>query len=336
VSSSQGPAAGPPSAASLPRWRGFNLLEKFSVDRPERNTAFREEDFELIARSGFDFVRLPMDYRAWTDEHGRFREPVLQEIDRAVAWGGEYGVHVDLNFHRAPGYCVNVPAESSDLWTDERTQEVCAAYWAAFAVRYRGIPNERLSFNLLNEPKDVDGTTYTRVIQRLVDAIREHDPGRLIIVDGVDGGWTPIPSLAGLGVAQSLHAYRPGTVTHYRATWVDGAERWNEPTWPLEGDPDGDASRLRKRMVDPWLAVGSRGVGIHVGEFGTFNRTPHWVTLAWMEDVLGLLRQAGWGWCLWNLRGAYGPLDSARDDVAYEELDGHRLDRAMWELLRDW
>lgn len=52
----------------LPRWRGFNLLEKFTL---AGNRPFREEDFDIIARWGFDFVRLPMDYRCWTDPDDR-------------------------------------------------------------------------------------------------------------------------------------------------------------------------------------------------------------------------------------------------------------------------
>ena len=35
-----------PSAAKLPRWRGFNLLEKFTKRR-ESNPGFREEDFQV-------------------------------------------------------------------------------------------------------------------------------------------------------------------------------------------------------------------------------------------------------------------------------------------------
>jgi hypothetical protein len=50
-----------PSAtpSSLTRWRSFNLVERFSVERSERNMTFLESDFDL-ARCGFDFVRLPM------------------------------------------------------------------------------------------------------------------------------------------------------------------------------------------------------------------------------------------------------------------------------------
>jgi endoglucanase len=326
----------PATPSSLPRWRGFNLVEKFSIDRPERNTAFRESDFELIAGWGFDFVRLPMDYRTWTDDDDfyRLKKSVLAEIDQAVDWGRQYGVHVNVNFHRAPGYCVNRPREATSLWTDEATQEASAFQWATFAERYRGIPNEHLSFNLLNEPMDVDEATHNRVIERVVAAIREKDPERLIIVDGLDLGWTPVFGLADLGVAQSLHAYDPWRISHHRAPWFPGAEGWDEPTWPLRGVPELiDRDALRRQRVQPWKALASQGVGVHVGEFGNYKETPHEVTLAWMEDFLGLFQEAEWGWCLWNLRGAYGPLDSDRADVEYEEFDGHKLDRAMLELL---
>jgi endoglucanase len=37
---------------------------------------------------------------------------------------------------------------------------------------------------------------------------------------------------------------------------------------------------------------------------------------------------------LWNLRGDFGPLDSGRAGVAYEDYQGHPLDRQMLELLR--
>jgi endoglucanase len=53
-----------PSASHLPRWRGFNLLEKFTN---HRNAPFRESDFEWIAELGFDFVRLPLSYQCWAD-----------------------------------------------------------------------------------------------------------------------------------------------------------------------------------------------------------------------------------------------------------------------------
>ena len=88
----------------LPRWRGFNLLNKFGLEWS--NSPFEEKDFEWIAELGFNFVRLPLDYRIWTESDNpyRLKEAELREIDRAVQFGEKYGIHVMLNFHRAPGY----------------------------------------------------------------------------------------------------------------------------------------------------------------------------------------------------------------------------------------
>jgi hypothetical protein len=468
-----------PTAQRLPRWRGFNLLEKFNG----RNEAFRGDDFRMIAELGFNFVRLPMDYRGWVagDDWRSFREETLREIDQAVEYGRRYHVHVCLNFHRAPGYTVASPPEAKSLWTDPDALEVCALHWAAFARRYKGVPNRNLSFNLLNEPAHVDAEAHERVIRRLVEAIRKEDPNRLIICDARDYGTTPALELFGLDVAQATRGYKPMSVTHFRAEWVGGSDA-GRPAWPMLapagwlagpqkrelmaplriegpfpgvkeirlrvhtvsararlvakadgrgffdrvfvcgggtgewkkaehrpewniyqnvydrdytvplppgtkvleiGNTEGDWMTLSEiglirtrggedilalqaeygkkavpvvyragatapflagggvgrdwlhgEAIRPFLDLQSKGVGVMVGEFGAYNRTPHPVVLRWMEDCLAEWDQAGWGWALWNFRGPFGILDSGRSDVPYESYQGHSLDRKMLDLLQ--
>jgi aryl-phospho-beta-D-glucosidase BglC (GH1 family) len=221
-----------PTAQQLPRWRGFNLLEMFY--KGSNTGPFKEEDFRLISELGFNFVRLPMDYRTWIKDGNwtQFNETALQWVDQAVEYGRRYGIHVCLNFHRAPGYTVANPPEATSLWTDTVTQKVCALHWARFAARYKGIPNSRLSFNLLNEPAGVDAATHAKVVGLLVKAIHDEDPGRLIIADGLDYAVTPGWDLIGLGVAQATRGYQPFTLTHYKASWVSGSDQWAVPTWP--------------------------------------------------------------------------------------------------------
>jgi len=324
-------------ASHLPRWRGFNLLEKFTE---QYNAPFSEWDFAHIAEWGFDFVRLPMSYRCWAPgdpEHWlELDEASLAHVDQAVELGKQYGVHVNLNLHRAPGYCVNPPQEPLDLWSDGKALDACAYHWGHLAKRHAGIPNERVTFDLLNEPAMIPEDTYVRVVKRLVEAIHAEDPARVIIADGLAWGRTPVPGLAGLGVGQSTRGYDPMEISHYKASWIGGSDKWPEPTWPLKRE-DGsvcDSEWLRRDRIEPWKALEARGVGVHVGEWGAFNCTPHAVVLAWMKDNLELWQEAGWGWALWNFRGSFGILDSGRKDVAYEELDGHQLDRAMLDLLR--
>jgi endoglucanase len=320
-------------AGRLPRWRGFNLFEKYNA----RNDPFKESDLAWMVEWGFNFVRIPLDYRLWTDpsDWTKLREPVLREIDDVVDLGYKHRIHVQLNFHRAPGYSVARPPELRSVWTDEEALQVCALHWRAFARRYRGRPNHQVSFNLFNEPAHVDGETHRRVVERVVEAIWEEDETRLVVCDGRDYGRTAPEELLGLGVAAATRGYEPFGLTHYQAGWIDGAHQWPAPAHPMVDDQGPwDSARLRERWVAPWVSLEQRGMGVMVGEFGAYHKTPHHVVLAWMEDMLRLWHAAGWGWALWNFRGRFGILDSARADVAYDDWRGHKLDRAMLALLQ--
>lgn len=325
-----------PTPARLPRWRGFNLTQKFHA-RDEGNPPFPESDFALLEEWGFDFARLPMSYLCWAtaEEPLKFREAELRHLDDAVTFGRKHGVHVNFNLHRAPGYCVNPPKEPLDLWTDEKALDACAFHWAHFARRFKGVSNQHVSFDLLNEPANINEETYVRVVTRLVQAIRAEDPQRLIIADGLRWGRDPVHGLVKLGVAQSTRGYDPMEVSHYKANWVNGADKWPMPTWPLKrGERITDKSFLQRDRIAPWQELERKGVGIHVGEWGAHNQTPHAVALAWMRDQLSLWKEAGWGWSLWNLHGSFGVLDSGRADVQYEDFRGHKLDREMLKVIQ--
>jgi endoglucanase len=342
-----------PSSRRLPRWRGFNLQGNFGwPGRPYDGPAFEEKDFEMMAEWGFDFARLPLWYWTWgsRDDWSVVREEPLKQIDRAVELGRQYGIHVNINFHRIPGYCINGrEMEPADLFSGrkaERDRALAAAvfHWKTFAARYEGIPSRRLSFDLINEPpwvKPYEGYLFERydeIVRALVAGIREADPSRLVIADGLDLGQTPVMEIVDAGVAQSTRGYLPKAVSHYTATWVpkEEFESFAVPTWPLKDDKGTtwDKERLRQKLIEPWQRLAEKGVGVHVGEWGCYSKTPHAVALAWMGDYLALWKEAGWGWALWNLRGDFGILDSNRADVQYEDYKGHKLDRRMLELLR--
>jgi hypothetical protein len=101
----------PAAAASSPinpKWYGFNLLEYFSTDPdwmkyfPYRNDGmFLEDDFRWIRDWGFNWVRLPMDYRFWTDPKDllKIHEDKIEPIDRAIRLGDKYAVHVTWVLH---------------------------------------------------------------------------------------------------------------------------------------------------------------------------------------------------------------------------------------------
>ena len=341
----------PAAPAPAQPWRGFNLQEKFTHTPEEwrklapewgrRNEPFRESDFAFMAEMGFNFARLPMSYRCWADpaRPREIHERTMQDIDQAVAYGRQYGVHVCLNFHRAPGYCINASnlPEPWDLWSDEKALEICTFHWERFAERYRGVPAAELSFNLINEPSRCTPAQYAHVVRQLHQAIRAISPHRTIIVDGLFGEASlPVTELAGLsGTIQSARGYAPFSVSHYLASWA-GTPR-ARPVWPMPagGGVLWDRAQLHRWCIQPFAGLKLPPQQVIVGEWGCWNRTPHSVTLAWMTDYLALWRQQQWGWALWCLRGSFGVLDSGRADVKYERWRGHRLDRRMLELLRE-
>jgi endoglucanase len=342
---------------TLPRWRGFNLLDMFTMKDGEGR--FREEDFQIISEMGFDFVRLPLCYTLWTktpawEDIYSIEEQAVAKIDEAVRLGQKYGIHVNVSFHRGPGYSVNHEREEPYvLWRDQEALDAFQYHWRYFARRYQGIPNSQVSFNLLNEPAREDGilthASHERVMRATVKAIHEEDPQRLIILDGMVWGNEPIPELADLAhdnVAHSTRAYVPMSVTHYKASWVAESANYPAPQWPggvqdMRHNPDGTWQTVGRRELEEhysnWARLAAEtGVGVHCGEGGAFNQTPHPVVLSWLDDVLDILTSYQIGYALWNFRGAFGIMDSERADVAYEEYRGHKLDRAMLNVLQKY
>lgn len=325
----------------LPRWRGFNLLNAFTT-RSDGN--FQEDDFRWISDWGFNFVRIPACYTLWieNDDAYQLHEPMLEKIDRVVRLGQKYGIHVCLNFHRGPGYSVNPERkEPYNLWKDSEALRAFCFHWVTFARRYKGIPSSQLSFNLLNEPanEQFDGMTrveHEHVVRQATAAIREADPERLIIADGIDWANTALPELADLRIAQACRAYVPMNVSHYKASWA-GGENYPEPAWP-GSMADGiywDRARLEAHYQQ-WVDLAKQRIGVMCGEGGAFSFTPHKVVLAWLRDVLGILTVNNIGLALWEFRGSFGILDSRRQDVAYEDWHGHQLDREYLNLLQEF
>ena len=250
--------------------KGFNLLGKFDVNWS--NSGFREKEFEVINQLGFNFVRLPVDYRTYTlaGNWNNFVESQVKNIDDAISWGEKYNVHVSLNLHRAPGYCVNsttnLPVNQQlDLWTDTVAQNVFVNHWLFFAERYKEVSPARLSFNLVNEPSNVSEANYVAVMKKAIDAIHNITPERLIFVDGLNYAGEIILSLKDEpNVAQALHSYQPFRLTHYKAGWVNGSDTWPVPKWPILAINNYLYGSWKSDLKSPLVLLGDFKAGMEI------------------------------------------------------------------------
>ena len=119
-------------------------LQRDGYDGP----AYQEFDFAAMAEWGFDFARLPLSYWAWgsREDWHLIREDTLKKIDQAIELGRQYKIHINLNFHRIPGYCINDrELEPADLFSGTREQrdralDAAVFHWKTFAKRYRESP----------------------------------------------------------------------------------------------------------------------------------------------------------------------------------------------------
>jgi aryl-phospho-beta-D-glucosidase BglC (GH1 family) len=347
----------------VPRWKGFNLLDYFSPyafpgDRANNTTA---DDFKWMVDWGFNFVRLPMAYPRYIkfDHKNKITQEaiyqiddkVVDEIEALVTLAHKYGLHVSLNLHRAPGYCINAGFfEPYNLWKDKDAQHAFYFHWEMWAKRFKNVSSEKISFDLLNEPSmredmndqhsknsAVPGNLYRELAKNASEKIRSANPNHIVIADGNNVGNDVIPEIEDLNIVQSCRGYFPHYVSHYKAPWAfKEPEKSPIPVWPGTMDNRYFGREQLENYYKPWIKLVKKGIGVHCGECGCWNQTPHDVFLTWFNDVLDILTQNNIGYALWNFRGDFGILDSGRPDVNYQDWHGHKLDSKFLDLLKKY
>ena len=124
-------------------------------------------------------------------------------------------------------------------------------------------------------------------------------------------------------------------ISHYRAPWASSdPDHMPEPQYPGKMGNQTFNRLTLENYYKPWIELKNSGVGVHCGECGCWNKTPHPVFLAWFEDVLDILHKNDIGFALWEFIGDFGIINSRRSDVAYEDWKGQKLDRKLLTLLQ--
>ena len=139
----------------LPRWKGFNLLDFFSPanNRPDASTT--EEYFKWMQDWGFDFVRIPMAYPRYIkfdrtknitpDQVRNINPEETDKVGNLVYLAHKYKLHVSINLHRAPGFCINAGFhEPYNLWTDQQALDDFCFHWEFWAKTFKNISNKCL------------------------------------------------------------------------------------------------------------------------------------------------------------------------------------------------
>ena len=135
------------------------------------------------------------------------------------------------------------------------------------------------------------------------------------------------------GTTHSGRGYEPFVISHHGASWC-GIDKWPVPVYPGEmfGKTWGRAALVE--FYKPWAEVEAKGVKIHIGEFGYYNRTPNDVALRWLDDLMSVLADYGWGLSLWNFMGSFGIVEHGRPGAVFMEYKRFHVDMNLLNILK--
>lgn len=326
---------------------GFNVLWLFSAERHLYNlnpncVHIEENDLDFIKQMGCNFIRLPVDYRFFIHDfkYDEFDEQMLKVLDDCIESIIKRGLHCSLNIHRAPGYCINGnELEKHNLWLDKIAQNAFTNIWKFLSLRYKNIPTNLLSFDLLNEPPAVGQYGLTKenhktIMKNVCDEIRKITPDRTIICDGLNGGHQACPELADLNVVLSGRGYMPFRLTHWSAEWVKDSNKWDYPVWnEMECDGTKWNRQALLNFYKPWKTLQEQGCKVHIGECGCYNKVDNQTALNWYKDFFSVMNELKFGFALWNFRGPFGIAEHQRKGTNWQYQNGIYVDKDLYELF---
>ena len=207
--------------------RGVNMSGLEYVFR-QTGFLFNEETYKELAEKGFDHIRLPVDFRNFSDKDGNLNDSKMKDVDKAIRLANEAGLVVFLDFH---GWY--------DLNTAKGDDILFMKIWKNLAERYKNYEhNDMLIFELINEPHTTDGgnldmTTLSMMQCLTANFIREISPNRTICFATADwnGLWTlkadsynsyrNSPMMNYDNVIVAVHCYATLDFTHQNMAWMN-------------------------------------------------------------------------------------------------------------------
>ncbi len=148
-----------------------------------------EADIRFLAKQGFNFVRVPFNYRHFESDltPGQWLEEGFRLLDRAVHLCRKYKIWVLLDLHAAPGAQARDQNAGSAygeayLWYQRNFMDRVAALWKELARRYQH-ESAVAGYNLLCEPVTSDVPLLNDFYASIIRSIREVDPHHIIALD---------------------------------------------------------------------------------------------------------------------------------------------------------
>ena len=264
-----------------------------------REIYIAKDDIAFIKASGFNTVRVPLDWRLFAapGEGGapdRFDGPGWALLDRLVQWCHDAGLYAIIDLHAAPGGQTGVNHDDGPgfplTFYVPRYRQFTIALWQKLAEHYRD-ETAVLGYDLLNEPiSPYSDMAYLNprlepLYRDIVTAIRRVDPNHAVLLGGAQ--WDTSFAVFGQPFDNNaVYTYHKFWVNPSRdglQEYIDFSQRWNVP--------------------------------VLIGETGEYNN-------GWNDKFRKLNEKFGFGWVFWP----YKNLDSELAVVSIQKP-------ASWDLI---
>ncbi len=247
-------------------------------DRLEKSGQWNRAYFEAARAWNANIVRFPVHPRAWRE---RGEEAYLALLDQGIAWAGELGMYVIIDWHSIG----NLRTELFQHPMYNTTKTETFRFWKTIAARYDEQPVVAF-YELFNEPTVYNGTLGTMtwadqkaLMEEIIGIIYAHDTTVIPLVAGFNwayelGSVIEHP-IAFPGVAYVTHPYpqkRP-------APWID---QW-EADW-------GHVADTYPIVATEFGFMSADGRGAHVPVIGDET---------YGEALIGYFEQKGISWTAW-------------------------------------
>lgn len=324
------------SFVTLRLHNGVNVshwLSQSGARGEERANKISEKDFDSIAAMGFDFVRLPVDEEQLYDEEMNRDSSAFALMHNAINWTLDKGMNIVIDLHIVRSHHFNNEnGHPNTLFQDPKEQEKIVNIWKDLQKDLNQYPNDRLAYELMNEPVAPTHEDWNLLVEKMVKGIRETEKERTIIFGS--NMWQIPSTFDSLRVPEndkyivlSYHFYEPSLVTHHGAPWTDYAFYMGQVNYPgvqvtdsaaidsltpeqkekiasMNGEYNKEIMyEHMKKAIDK---ADSLGIQLYCGEFGVYPvYIDKEIRLRWYKDICDIFHEHNIANCHWCYKGDF-------------------------------
>lgn len=264
----------------------FRGVSSSDPDRLESVGQWTREYFEAVRSWNANVIRFPVHPSAWRD---RGEEDYLRLLDQGIAWAGELGMYVIIDWHSIGN--LRTGLYQHPMYDTDQTETF--RFWRTIAERYAGNPVVAF-YELFNEPTTYQGTLgrltwdqHKVMMEDLIALIYAHDE-------------TVIPLVGGLNWAYDLTGVRENPITYPGVAYVAHPypQKRDQP-WEEQWELDWGFVAQRYPVVATELGfMSADGPGAHIPVIGDET---------YGEAVIDYFEERGISWVAWVFDPVWSP-----------------------------